>query len=285
MSNLKLGIQKSGRLSEKSLEIISKCGIKYSNSTNKLVTVCDNFPLEILFLRDDDISGYVADGVIDIGIVGENTLVEGQHKVSLNKRLGFSRCRLSLAVPKNFEYTSLKDLQGKSLATSYPVILKNYLDKNGVSADIHLITGSVEIAPSIGLADAICDIVSTGSTLISNGLKEVETIFKSEAVLISNSQLSPDKSVILDKLLFRIESVQHALNHKYIILNCPDSSIEAIKNILPGIKSPTVTPLADEGWSSISSVINENEFWEKIEQIKSVGAQGILVMPIEKMIY
>jgi ATP phosphoribosyltransferase len=285
MSNLKLGIQKSGRLSEKSLEIISKCGIKYSNSTNKLVTVCDNFPLEILFLRDDDISGYVADGVIDIGIVGENTLVEGQHKVTLNKKLGFSRCRLSLAVPKNFEYNSLKDLQGKSLATSYPVILKDYLDKNGVSADIHLITGSVEIAPSIGLADAICDIVSTGSTLISNGLKEVETIFKSEAVLISNSNLSADKSVILDKLLFRIESVQHALNHKYIILNCPDSSIEAIKKILPGIKSPTVTPLADEGWSSISSVINENEFWEKIEQIKSVGAQGILVMPIEKMIY
>lgn len=285
MSNLKLGIQKSGRLSEKSLEIISKCGIKYSNSTNKLVTVCDNFPLEILFLRDDDISGYVADGVIDIGIIGENTLVEGQHVVTLNKRLGFSRCRLSLAVPKHFEYNSLKDLEGKSLATSYPVILKNYLDKNGVSADIHLITGSVEIAPSIGLADAICDIVSTGSTLISNGLKEVETIFKSEAVLISNSNLSADKSVILDKLLFRIESVQHALNHKYIILNCPDSSIEAIKSILPGIKSPTVTPLADEGWSSISSVINENEFWEKIEQIKSVGAQGILVMPIEKMIY
>ncbi len=285
MNNLKLGIQKSGRLSEKSLEIISKCGIKYSNSTNKLVTVCDNFPLEILFLRDDDISGYVADGVIDIGIIGENTLVEGQHEVTLNKRLGFSRCRLSLAVPKHFEYNSLKDLEGKSLATSYPVILKSYLDKNGVSADIHLITGSVEIAPSIGLADAICDIVSTGSTLISNGLKEVETIFKSEAVLISNCNLSADKSVILDKLLFRIESVQHALNHKYIILNCPDSSIEAIKNILPGIKSPTVTPLADEGWSSISSVINENEFWEKIEQIKSVGAQGILVMPIEKMIY
>lgn len=285
MKNLKLGIQKSGRLSEKSLEIIAKCGIKYSNSSNKLVTVCDNFPLEILFLRDDDISGYVEDGTIDIGIVGENTLVEGQHQVVLNKKLGFSRCRLSLAVPRHFQYNSLKDLEGKSLATSYPVILKNYLDKNGVTADIHVITGSVEIAPSMGLADAICDIVSTGSTLLTNGLKEVETIFKSEAVLISNNNLSGEKLDNLNKLIFRMESVQNAQNHKYIILNCPDSSIDDIKRILPGIKSPTVTPLADEGWSSISSVINENEFWEKIEQIKAIGAQGILVMPIEKMIY
>lgn len=285
MKNLKLGIQKSGRLSEKSLEIIAKCGIKYSNSSNKLVTVCDNFPLEILFLRDDDISGYVEDGTIDIGIVGENTLVEGQHQVVLNKKLGFSRCRLSLAVPRHFQYNSLKDLEGKSLATSYPVILKNYLDKNGVTADIHVITGSVEIAPSMGLADAICDIVSTGSTLLTNGLKEVETIFKSEAVLISNNNLSGEKLNNLNKLIFRMESVQNAQNHKYIILNCPDSSIDDIKRILPGIKSPTVTPLADEGWSSISSVINENEFWEKIEQIKAIGAQGILVMPIEKMIY
>lgn len=285
MSNLKIGIQKSGRLSEKSLELISKCGIKYSNSTNRLVTVCDNFPLEILFLRDDDISGYVEDGVIDIGIIGENTLVEGQHDVTLNSRLGFSKCRLSLAVPKQFEYKSLKDLEGKSFATSYPVILKDYLDKNKVKADIHVITGSVEIAPSIGLADAICDIVSTGSTLISNGLQEVETIFKSEAVLISNKNLSAEKLELLDKLIFRIKSVQNALNHKYIILNCPDTAIEAVKAILPGMKSPTVTPLADEGWSSISSVINENEFWDKIEKIKSVGAEGILVMPIEKMIY
>lgn len=285
MKNLKLGIQKSGRLSEKSLEIIAKCGIKYSNSSNKLVTVCDNFPLEILFLRDDDISGYVEDGTIDIGIVGENTLVEGQHQVVLNKKLGFSRCRLSLAVPRHFQYNSLKDLEGKSLATSYPVILKNYLDKNGVTADIHVITGSVEIAPSMGLADAICDIVSTGSTLLTNGLKEVETVFKSEAVLISNNNLSGEKLDNLNKLIFRMESVQNAQNHKYIILNCPDSSIDDIKRILPGIKSPTVTPLADEGWSSISSVINENEFWEKIEQIKAIGAQGILVMPIEKMIY
>ncbi len=285
MEKLKLAIQKSGRLSEKSLALIKGCGIKYRSSSKKLVASCDNFPLEILFLRDDDIPGYVEDGVADIGIVGQNVIEEKNNKVIVKRELGFSRCRLSIAIPREQTYSSIKDLDGKSIATSYPVILSNFLKESNVKADIQEISGSVEIAPSIGLADAICDIVSTGSTLISNGLKEVETIFKSQAVLVAAPNLSDEKGMLLARLLFRMQALENALNHKYIVLNAPNDSIQEIKGILPGIKSPSITPLADSEWSSVSSVINENDFWEVIEQLKAVGAEGILVMPIEKMIY
>jgi ATP phosphoribosyltransferase len=281
---IKLAIQKSGRLSEKSLEIIQECGIHFSSSTRRLVNKCSNFPMEILYLRDDDIPGYVADGVADIGIVGENVLLEKQKSVTIEKRLGFSRCRLSLAVPKGDDYNHVKDLEGKYIATSYPNILKKYFKDQGVNADVHEISGSVEIAPGIGLADAICDIVSTGSTLLSNGLKEVEVILQSEAILFASNNLDTEKRKLLDQLIFRIESVNKARKNKYIVLNAPKSSVENIKRILPGMKSPTVTPLATEGWFSISSVIAEDYFWEIIEQLKAEGAEGILVMPIEKMI-
>ncbi|WP_242918754.1 ATP phosphoribosyltransferase [Pontibacter liquoris] len=281
---LRLAIQKSGRLSEDSLNLIRECGISFISSTLKLKTESTNFPLEILFLRDDDIPGYVADGVADIGIVGENVLVEeGKQQLAVEK-LGFSKCRLSLAVPKGASYDSVQDLDGKNIATSYPNLLQAYLQENGVTAQIHTISGSVEIAPSIGLADAICDIVSSGSTLISNGLREVERVFKSEAVLIANENLNAEKKQILEKLLFRIHSVQRAQKAKYILLNAPNESISEISALLPGVKSPTILPLAEEGWSSLHSVVNEDDFWEIIEKIKDAGAQGILVVPIEKMI-
>jgi len=281
---LRLAIQKSGRLSEDSLELIRECGISFISSSLKLKTESTNFPLEILFLRDDDIPGYVADGVADIGIVGENVLVEeGKAHLAVEK-LGFSKCRLSLAVPKGVEYTSVQDLNGKNIATSYPNLLQAYLQERGVEAQIHTISGSVEIAPSIGLADAICDIVSSGSTLISNGLREVERVFKSEAVLIAHDRLSTEKQQILEKLLFRIHAVQRASKAKYILLNAPNESIATISALLPGTKSPSILPLAEEGWSSLHSVVNEDDFWEIIEKIKDAGAQGILVVPIEKMI-
>ncbi|WP_394351735.1 ATP phosphoribosyltransferase [Pontibacter pamirensis] len=281
---LRLAIQKSGRLSEDSLNLIRECGISFVNSSLKLKTESTNFPLEILYLRDDDIPGYVADGVADIGIVGENVLVEeGKQSLTVEK-LGFSKCRLSLAVPKTMEYNSIQDLNGKNIATSYPNLLKAYLQEQGVEADIHTISGSVEIAPSIGLAEAICDIVSSGSTLISNGLKEVERVFKSEAALIANDDLSEEKREILDKLLFRIHAVQRARKKKYILLNAPNESLDEIRALLPSIKSPTILPLAEDGWSSLHSVVNEDDFWEIIEKIKAAGAQGILVIPIEKMI-
>ncbi|MFD1188476.1 ATP phosphoribosyltransferase [Pontibacter rugosus] len=281
---LRLAIQKSGRLSEDSLNLIRECGISFISSSLKLKTECTNFPLEILFLRDDDIPGYVADGVADIGIVGENVLVEeGKQELTVEK-LGFSKCRLSLAVPKSVEYNSIQDLNGKNIATSYPNLLQAYLQEQGVQAHIHTISGSVEIAPSIGLAEAICDIVSSGSTLISNGLKEVERVFKSEAALIATKDLSQEKREILEKLLFRIHAVQRARKAKYILLNAPNDKIEEISDLLPSVKAPTVLPLAEEGWSSLHSVVNEDDFWEIIEKIKDAGAQGILVVPIEKMI-
>lgn len=284
MEKIRIAIQKSGRLSEDSLSLIRECGIKFSNGMRKLKSEAANFPIEFLFLRDDDIPGYVEDGVADIGIVGENVAVEKAKNVEMVKRLGFSKCRLSLAVPKNTVYNSLQDLQGGNIATSYPVILGQYLKENGVEATIHEISGSVEIAPSIGLAEAICDIVSSGSTLFMNGLKEVETIFRSEAVLIKGKSLSAEKNQALEKLLFRIDAVQRGKNNKYILLNAPEDQLEKIISILPGMRSPTVLPLAEKGWNSVHSVIKEDEFWEVIDQLKAAGAEGILVVPIEKMI-
>lgn len=283
-TKLRIAIQKSGRLSEDSIKLIKECGIKFNNGAGKLKSEATNFPIEFLFLRDDDIPGYVADGVADIGIVGNNVAEEKQKNVLVAKKLGFSKCRLSLALPKTHEYKGVKDFEGVSIATSYPVILGNFLKEKGITADLHEISGSVEIAPSIGLADAVCDIVSSGSTLLSNGLKEVETVFFSEAVLIKNPEISDLKIEILNKLLFRIDAVQFGKSNKYILLNAPNDAIDKIIDILPGMKSPTVLPLAAEGWSSIHSVINEDDFWEVIENLKQVGAQGILVVPIEKMI-
>jgi len=283
-SVLRLAIQKKGRLSEDSLALIQESGIKFSSGTGKLKSMARNYPIEFLFLRDDDIPDYVADGVADIGIVGENVALEKGKNIDHIKKLGFSKCRLSLAVPKAVNYEGLEYFHGASIATSYPKILADYLEEHGVMADIHEISGSVEIAPSIGLAAGICDIVSSGSTLLSNGLKEVETILQSEAIIIGNQQLSKEKVSILDKLLFRIEAVQKGNNNKYILLNAPNDKVDEIIQYLPGMRSPTVVPLADNKWSSIHSVINEDEFWEVIEKLRGAGAEGILVVPIEKMI-
>jgi ATP phosphoribosyltransferase len=282
---LRMAVQKSGRLSEDSLALFKACGIKFENGSGKLKSVSSNFPIEFLFLRDDDIPGYVEDGVADLGVIGQNVLVESEKNVLEIKELGFSKCRLSLAIPRGEKYSSITELEGKNIATSYPNILGNYLKGKGVSADIHEISGSVEIAPSIGLAEAICDIVSTGGTLLSNGLKEVETVFKSEAVLISHKNLSKEKQAILDLLTFRIDAVQRAKNSKYVVLNTKNENIAAITAMLPGMKAPSVLPLATEGWSSMHSVITENDFWQNIEKLRAAGAEGILVMPIEKMIF
>jgi ATP phosphoribosyltransferase len=282
---LRLAIQKSGRLSESSLDIIKKCGIKISNvGKGKLRATATNFPVELLYLRDDDIPGYVADGVADIGIVGQNEIAEKAKDVKEILPLGFSKCRLSVAVPKHVDYPGTDWLNGKRIATSYPVILNKWLEENGIEAESHEISGSVEIAPGIGLADAICDLVSSGSTLLSNGLKETEKIFFSEASLIAHPNLSQEAENILQKLLFRIKSIQTADNNKYILLNAPKDKVEQIREILPGMRSPTLVPLAEEGWVSMHSVIKENDFWEKIDDLKAAGAQGILVVPIEKMI-
>ena len=285
MQRLKLAIQKKGRLSDESIKLIHECDISFPSSSGKLVTAAYDFPIEILFLRDDDIPDYVQDGVADTGIVGENVLVESNKEVDEVIKMGFGKCRLSLAVPRNMEYKSVQDLADKSIATSYPRILQNYLDAKNIKADIHVISGSVEIAPSIGLADAICDIVSTGSTLLSNGLKEAEQIFQSEAVMIKNMELSPEKNDILNSLLFRLEAVKRAQKNKYILLNAPNDSLPKIFELLPGINAPTVQALSKQGWSSVHSVITEKDFWEKIQQLKAAGAEGILVMPIEKLIY
>ncbi len=283
MNKLTLAIQKSGRLSEDSLKLLKDCGIDLRNVKDRLRTEADNFPLEIFFLRDDDIPEYVNDGVADIGIVGENVLYEKNKIVDIVEKLGFGKCRLSIAIKKGEEYS--KDLlQGKRIATSYPVLVNKFLKENNLQADIHEISGSVEIAPSIGLADAVCDLVSSGSTLFMNGLKEAEVILKSEAVLIKNNKLNDEKLAILKKLLFRIQSVKKAKNNKYILLNAPNNKLKEIIGLLPGMKSPTVLPLAEDGWSSVHSVLNENDFWDIIEQLKEYGAQGILVVPIEKMI-
>ncbi|MBC7865628.1 MAG: ATP phosphoribosyltransferase [Bacteroidia bacterium] len=281
---LKIAIQKSGRLSEDSLGLLKECGITFNNSMNKLKAEAKNFPLEVFFLRDDDIPQYVEDGVADIGIVGENVMLEKNKAVNVIDKLGFGKCRLSIAIPKEKKYKSIKDLSGKKIATSYSEILKSFLKKNKVKAEIHEISGSVEIAPGIGLADAICDLVSSGSTLFTNGLKEVEVVLKSEAVLIANKNLDKEKNKIIEKLLFRIQSVRKASKNKYILLNAPNENLKKICSILPGMKSPTILPLAEKGWSSVHSVLKEDDFWEIIEKLKENGAQGILVVPIEKMI-
>lgn len=281
---LKIAIQKSGRLSEDSLKLLKECGIDINTGLNKLKTEAFNFPLELFFLRDDDIPQYIEDGVADIGIVGENVLLEKNKKVKTVEKLGFGKCRLSIAVPKDKSFKSIKDLNGSKIATSYSNILAKYLKEQKVKAEIHEISGSVEIAPSIGLADAICDLVSSGSTLLSNGLKEVEVILRSEAVMIATKNLSKEKTALLEKLLFRIKALRSAKKNKYILLNAPNKKLDAICNILPGMKSPTILPLAEKGWSSVHSVVEENQFWEIIEKLKANGAQGILVVPIEKMI-
>ena len=280
---LRIAIQKSGRLHEDSLKLLKECGIDISNGGNKLRSSASNFPLDVYFLRDDDIPQYVEDTVADAGIVGENVVYEKKKVVEVVEKLGFGKCRLSIAVEKNDQF-SRKSLNGKKIATSYPVILQEYLDRHSIQAEIHEISGSVEIAPGIGLADAICDLVSSGSTLFTNGLKEAETILESQSVLIRNTSLDNTKMHLLDNLLFRIRSVRKAKNNKYILLNAPNDKLDEIIQLLPGMKSPTVLPLAASGWSSVHSVIDENDFWEIIEQLKSAGAQGILVVPIEKMI-
>jgi ATP phosphoribosyltransferase len=284
MSKLKLALQKNGRLSEKSLKLLEECGIKISNGTRKLKAVSSNFPLEILFLRDDDIPQYVEQGVADIGILGLNEVLEQKKQIETIQKLGFAQCRLSLAIPKEDDYTGIQYFEGKKIATSYSEILSDYFKEKNINAQIEKIGGSVEIAPGIGLSDGIFDIISTGSTLLTNGLKEVETVVESEAVLVSNNDLSDDKKDILKKLLFRINAVKEASESKYILLNAPNENLEKIINILPGMKSPTILPLAESGWSSVHSVIKEDQFWEVIEKLKNEGAQGILVLEIEKMI-
>jgi ATP phosphoribosyltransferase len=280
---LRIAIQKSGRLSEKSLQLLENCGIRV-NSGGKLKAEAANFPLEVLFLRDDDIAQYVEEAVADIGILGGNTVIEKNKNVVHVRDLGFAKCRLSLAVGREVNYTDTNWFHGKKVATSYPNILGDYLKGKGVSATIEVISGSVEIAPGIGLAEGICDIVSTGSTLLANGLKEVETVLTSQAVMIASPKLSAVKQELLDSLLFRIKAVQAAAQHKYILLNAPNANLDAIVGLLPGMKSPTILPLAEEGWSSLHSVVKEDEFWEVIDKLKNLGAQGILVCPIEKMI-
>jgi len=284
MSKLKIAIQKSGRLSEKSLELLKECGIQLSNGDRKLKSAALNFPVEVLFLRDDDIPQYVEQGVADIGILGENEVWEKEKNVEVVDQLGFASCRMSLAISKDEVYNGLSWFENKKIATSYPVILSKFFIDKKINVEIEEIGGSVEIAPGIGLAHAIFDIVSTGSTLLMNGLKEIEVVTKSQAVLISNPNLEEGKKQILSKLLFRIKSVRNAKENKYILLNAPNHSVKQIISILPGMKSPTVLPLAEAGWSSIHSVVKEDQFWDVIDQLQTLGAQGILVVPIEKMI-
>ena len=281
---LKIAIQKSGRLFEDSIRLLKECGIELNTGNKQLKTAATNFPLEVFFLRDDDIPQYVFDAVADIGIVGENVLLEKQKDINIIQRLGFGKCRLSIAIPKTKNYQSIADLNGLKIATSYAAILQDYLNRNNSNAEIHEIGGSVEIAPGIGLADAICDLVSSGSTLFTNGLKEVETILNSEAVLVANKNLSEAKLQIVQKLLLRMNAVRTAKNNKYILLNAPNHQLKNIASLLPGMKSPTIVPLAEEGWSSVQSVVNENDFWEVIEKLKQFEAEGIIVIPIEKMI-
>jgi ATP phosphoribosyltransferase len=283
-TKLKIAIQKSGRLHEDSLRLLKECGIEISNGVNKLKSEASNFPIEVYFLRDDDIPQYIEDAVADIGFVGENIVYEKKKKIDIVEKLGFGKCRLSIAVRRHDEYNDAGFLKGRRIATSYPILVQQYLTENKIDAEIHEISGSVEIAPGIGLADAICDLVSSGSTLFMNGLKEVETILHSQAVLIKNKQLGAVQEQLLSKLLFRIQAVKKAKNNKYVLLNAPNEKLNEIISLLPGMKSPTVLPLAVEGWSSVHSVLSENEFWEIIEKLKAAGAQGILVVPIEKMI-
>src|SRR3954471_10076514 len=282
--SLRIAIQKSGRLNEDSVKLLKECGIDIANGVNKLKAEASNFPLEVYFLRDDDIPQYVEDAVADIGFVGENVVYEKNKKVQVVEQLGFGKCRLSIAVARNEEYNDVHFLNGKRIATTYPVIVQRFMQERGVDAEIHEISGSVEIAPGIGLAHAICDLVSSGSTLFMNGLKEAETILQSQAVLIKNKDLDDHRQAIVNKLLFRIQAVKRAKNNKYILLNAPEEKLEEIIALLPGMKSPTVTPLAEKGWHSVHSVLSEDTFWDIIEKLKDAGAQGILVIPIEKMI-
>jgi len=281
---LKIAIQKSGRLYDHSLQLLKECGIELNNGNRQLKAFAVDFPLEAYFLRDDDIPQYVFDNVADIGIVGENVLLEKNKDIDVVSKLGFGRCRLSIAVPKNLNYKEINDLQGLKIATSYSILLQKFLNERKVKAEIHEISGSVEIAPGIGLADAICDLVSSGSTLFTNGLKEVEVILNSEAVLVANKNLTDEKIKILDNLLLRINAVKTAKNNKYILMNAPNHQLKNICSVLPGMKSPTIVPLAETGWSSVQSVVNENDFWQVIAKLKSFDAEGILIVPIEKMI-
>lgn len=281
---LKVAIQKSGRLNEESLELLKECGISINNGKDQLMAQASNFPLEVLYLRNSDIPHYVEDGVVDLAIIGENTVIEKRADVSKLLDLGFSGCRVSIAIPKSEEFTGLEWLQGKKIATSYPNTLNDFLQQNNIQAEAHVITGSVEIAPGIGLADAICDIVSSGSTLFKNGLTEVYTLFKSTAFLVANPNLDEEKRVLVEQLIFRIKAVLAAKCNKYILLNAPEEKLEEICRVLPGVKSPTVMPLRMKGWYSLHSVVNENQFWESIGALRAAGAEGILVVPIEKMI-
>jgi ATP phosphoribosyltransferase len=282
--SLKIAIQKSGRLHEDSIKLLNDCGIGVKNGSSHLKSVAENFPLEAYFLRDDDIPQYVEDGVAHVGIVGENVLFEKNKAVDIVEQLGFSKCRLSIAVKKTDTYNNVAFLEGKKIATSYPFLTQQFLNENKINAEIHEISGSVELAPGIGLADVVCDLVSSGSTLFMNGLQEVQTILQSQAVLIKSKQLEAGLQKILDQLVFRIRAVRKAKKNKYVLLNAPNDSLDKITKLLPGMRSPTVLPLAESGWSSVHSVLNEDEFWEKIEQLRAAGAEGILVIPIEKMI-
>lgn len=281
---LRIAVQKSGRLYEDSVQLLKECGIDLRNVKDRLKTVSENFPIEVFFLRDDDIPEYVEDGVADIGIVGQNVLGEKGRKVMSVEELGFAKCRLSIAIPKAIEYKDVSYLQGKRIATSYPHLVAEFLNKRSITASIHEISGSVEIAPGIGLADVVADLVSSGGTLFVNGLKEVETILESQAVLIANFNIDDQRKAILERLLFRIRAVKKAKKNKYVLLNAPNEQLQKIINLLPGMRSPTILPLAETGWSSIHCVLSESEFWDKIQQLKEAGAEGILVVPIEKMI-
>jgi ATP phosphoribosyltransferase len=284
MSNLKIAIQKSGRLNEESLKLLKSCGIRIENGIDQLKVSVPNFPLEIFYLRNSDIPQYLEDGVVDIAIIGENLLIEKDNNVKVIQKLGFSKCRVSLAVPKDIDVADLSYFNGRKIATSYPNTIKNFLADRNVVAEIHTISGSVEIAPNIGLADGICDIVSSGSTLFKNGLKETQVILKSEAVLASSVNLSVEKQDVLDKLLFRIKAVLKAKSSKYVLMNVPNDKINLVSSILPVLKSPTILPLAEEGWSSLHSVIDEDKFWEVIDELKDAGAEGILIVPIDKIV-
>lgn len=284
MNKIRIAVQKSGRLNEDSLNILKDCGISIDNGKDQLKAIARNFPLEVFYLRNGDIPQYLKDGVVDVAIIGENILVEKGRDISVAEKLNFSKCRVSLAVPKSVDYSSVKDFEGKRIATSYPNTVKNYLESKGVDADLHIINGSVEIAPNIGLAYGICDIVSSGSTLFKNNLKEVEVILKSEAVLAVSPLISEETNTILEKLRFRINSVLEARNNRYVLLNAPNDKLDEIISILPGMRSPTVLPLAERGWSSVHTVINRDTFWKVIDELKQEGAEGILVCPIEKMV-
>lgn len=284
MSKLKIAVQKSGRLHDDSMKLLKDIGISIDNGKDQLKASAKNFPLEVFYLRNGDIPQYLKDGVVDAAIIGENVLIEKGNEISIIEKLGFSSCKVSVAVPKSKSYKSIQDLEGKRIATSYPNTVKQFLQRNKVNAQIHIINGSVEIAPNIGLADAIVDIVSSGSTLFKNGLKEVEVLLKSEAVLAISPQISSENQNIVSKLQFRLQSVLRGRQNKYVLLNAPDDKLDAIMNILPGMNSPTILPLAKDGWSSLHSVINKNEFWEVIDELKNNGAEGILVCPIENMV-